>query len=99
VVFQVIGGVRPSRPSNALELGLSKELWELLEECWQKKRQLRPRVNDVLSRVKSATSSCGTVSPVGNAEQRQEDPNPDFAMFGASISQLPRDVEFTGCCR
>ncbi|KAF9781372.1 kinase-like domain-containing protein [Thelephora terrestris] len=79
VVFQVMEGVKPPKPSNALELGLSKELWELLEECWQTKRQLRPQVKDVLSRVKSAASACGTLSPV--AKQRQKDPNLDFTKF------------------
>ncbi|KAF9781280.1 kinase-like domain-containing protein [Thelephora terrestris] len=81
VVFQVMGGVKPSKPSKALELGLSEELWELLEECWQTERQLRPQVNDVLGRVKSAASACGILFSVGDIKQRPDDPNSDFTKF------------------
>ncbi|KAF9781364.1 kinase-like domain-containing protein [Thelephora terrestris] len=85
VVFQVMGGVKPPKPLNALEIGLSDELWELLDKCWQTKRQLRPQVNDVLSRVKSAASACGNLSPVGDATQRQEVSDSNFTEFDQSF--------------
>ena len=65
VVFKVVGGGKPSKPTDALELGLSDKVWELLEECWQSDRTARPSVKDVSSRVKVAASICGTLFPVG----------------------------------
>ena len=86
VVFKVLDGVRPSKPTDALKLGLSDEVWKLLEDCWQTERQRRPPVKDVLARVKSAASTCGTLLPVGGVAQRQEEPDSTFTKFGTSPS-------------
>ena len=83
VVIKVLGGVRPSKPSDALGLGLSDEVWELLEGCWHTKHELRPLVRDVLICVRSAASACGILSPVGGVVQRYEDPDSGFNKFGA----------------
>ena len=99
VMFQLLGGVRPSKPKNALELGLSDEVWKLLEDCWQTDRQLRPPVNDVLGHVRSAASACGTLPPVWGVARRDRDPASDFAKFGESLAQLPSDVKFIRCRR
>lgn len=82
VVFKVLGGVRPSKPQNARDLGLSDELWKLLEDCWKTEREHRPPVKDVLIRVKSAASTCGILSPVGGVVQQHEEPDLDFSEFG-----------------
>lgn len=84
MVFKVLGGVKPPKPTNAPELGLSDGVWKLLEDCWQTERQLRPPVDNVLGRVKSAASACGTLSSVGGATQGNEDP--EFSKCGASLS-------------
>ncbi|KAF9781244.1 hypothetical protein BJ322DRAFT_1111962 [Thelephora terrestris] len=88
VMFQLLGGVRPSKPKNALELGLSDEVWKLLEDCWQTDRQLRPPVNDVLGHVRSAASACGTLPPVGGVARRDRDPASDFAKFDQLFADL-----------
>ena len=82
----VLGGARPSKPTNALELGLSDKVWKLLEDCWQSERRLRPSARDVLGRVKSAASTCGMLPPVGSVAQRHEDPDSAFSKFGTSLS-------------
>ena len=85
VVFQILKGVRPTKPSNATELGLSDGVWKLLEDCWQTDRQLRPSVKDVLDRVKSTALTCGTLPPVGGVAQCRADPDSMFNKFGMSL--------------
>jgi hypothetical protein len=99
VVFKVLGGVRPAKPPNSPDLGLSEKVWKLLEECWQMNSDLRPLVKDVLGRVKSAASSCGILPPVGGVTLRPEDPDSEFNKFGELRSWSPSDVKFTGVCR
>ena len=99
VVFKVLGGGTPSKPTNALELGLSDKVWKLLEDCWQSDRKLRPSVIEVSSRVKTAASICGTLSSVGDVTQRQEDPDSDLFKFGRSPPRSSTDLEFMGLCR
>ena len=82
VVFKVVGGAKPSKPANALEAGLSDEVWKLLEDCWQTQWTLRPSIKVVSSRVRAASSLCGVLSPVGGVPQRHEDPQSDFDKFG-----------------
>jgi hypothetical protein len=99
VVAQVLEGARPSKPMNALDLGLSDVVWKLLEDCWQKEPHLRPPVEDFLSRVKSAASVCGTLSPVGGFPQRNEDPDSDLMKFGAFLYYSHGNVKLIRRCR
>ena len=82
MLFKVLADGRPSKPSNALELGLSDNVWRLLEDCWKTQRKLRPLINDVFGRVKAAASVCGVLSPVGGITQRYEDPESELDKFG-----------------
>jgi len=88
VVFKVLVGERPSKPANALELGLSDEVWKLLEDCWKTDRFSRPSVRDVSDRVKRAASVCGILSSVRDAPQQYEDSDSDFGEFGGLLSTL-----------
>ena len=99
VVSKVLEGERPTKPANALELGLSDEVWKLLEDCWQPQRALRPSVKDVLDRVQRAVSVCGTLPPVGDVQQHYEDPESDSSKFGRSLPHSSSDVKFIGHCR
>ena len=85
VVFQVLEGVRPSKPTNAQKLGLSGQVWKLLEDGWQQARELRPSVKDVLSRLRLAASTCGRLAPLGGVAKRQEEPDSDFSKFGTLL--------------
>ena len=96
VVFKVVGGGKPSKPANALELGLSDRVWKLLEDCWQSERSLRPSVKDVLGRVKAAASVCGTLPSVKNIPKRYEDPESRLDKWGRSLSRSSSDVKFIG---
>ena len=85
MVFKVFGGERPSKPANALELGLSREVWKLLEDCWKTNRTSRLSIKDVSDRVTAAASACGILSTVGGIPRRYEDPDSDFTTFGGSL--------------
>ena len=99
VVFKVLGGVRPSKPPNAPDLGLTDKVWKLLEECWLMSSDRRPLVRDVLGRVKSAASACGILPPVGGVTLRQEDPDSEFNKFGELRLQSPSDTKFSAISR
>ena len=85
VVFKVMEGKKPSKPTNALELGLSDKVWELLEDCWQTQRTLRPSIKGVLDCVKAAASICGTLPSVRGVPKRYEDLESDSTEFGRPI--------------
>ena len=93
-VIKVLGGGKPSRPANALELGLSEKVWKLLEHCWQTERSLRPPVSDVLSRVKAAASVCGRLPSVKSIRERYEEPESRWGKFGRSLPHSSSDVKF-----
>lgn len=44
----VLEGKRPPRPNNSESLGITDEIWDLLELCWAKDDSLRPTVNHVV---------------------------------------------------
>jgi hypothetical protein len=50
----VLSGERPSRPSNSESLGITNEIWSLLETCWAKDAASRPNVNHVVRCLKGA---------------------------------------------
>ena len=88
MVFKVLERERPSKPANALELGISDRVWKLLEDCWQADRFSRPLVRDVSDCVKGAASVCDILSSVGGVPQRYEDLDSDLGEFGMSLSTL-----------
>ena len=38
----ILNGIRPSKPEAAAHLGLVDELWDILQRCWDEKREVRP---------------------------------------------------------
>ena len=98
-MFKVLGGEKPSKPANALELGLSDKVWKLLEDCWQTDRALRPSTRDVSVRVQVAASFCGTLSSVGVVPQRYEDSDLDSSEFGRPLFPLIKASRIHRNCR
>jgi hypothetical protein len=87
VGMKVLGGKRPSKPPNALNIGFSDEVWRLVEGCWQTEPEDRPTVKDVLLCLRSAASANKILSPVGGVvRHRYEEPDPCFNRFGTSLS-------------
>ena len=55
----VLEGKRPPRPNNSKSLGITNEIWYLLELCWAKDAFARPAVNYVVGRLEVA-AKCWT---------------------------------------
>jgi len=50
VVLQISRGGRPLLPTNAQAVGLTSEMWKLLESCWQQIPKKRPTMDEVVRR-------------------------------------------------
>ena len=50
--FRVLGGERPEMPQNAQQIGLTSEMWMLLEDCWDHDPQGRPTAKKILRKWK-----------------------------------------------
>ena len=50
VVLRISQGGRPEMPENARAVGLTDEMWKLLENCWQQNRKKRPTMEEVVRR-------------------------------------------------
>lgn len=66
VVHAVILGERPPKPGNAEEIGMTEDLWHLMEACWRENRKVRPAIAEVLSKFYDITGEGKTIdSTVG----------------------------------
>ena len=50
VVVSILRGTRPEMPKDAQAVGLTGEMWNLLESCWQKDPEKRPTMEEVVRR-------------------------------------------------
>ena len=54
VTNKVLSGKRPPRLESAKSLGLSDEVWQIMERCWKEDRRKRPRISSALQDLKRA---------------------------------------------
>jgi len=54
VIYRTITGFRPKRPENSVKLGLSDEVWEILQKCWDHDPSERPEAHLVLDWLSQA---------------------------------------------
>ncbi|KAF9785442.1 kinase-like domain-containing protein [Thelephora terrestris] len=100
MVYSIIGGSRPTKPGNATKIGLSDQLWEFLEACWQGDRTLRPQMQEVEVEVGKAAAPSETHMPPRRLvpfplRPRDELPNPlaassSSSSTGTSVSDQSR---------
>ena len=50
VLLRILEGGRPEMPRNAQAVGLTEEMWKLLEACWQQNPKKRPTMKEVVRR-------------------------------------------------
>ena len=50
VMHFVLEGGRPEMPTNARVAGLTSEIWDFLESCWQRNAEKRPTMEEVVRR-------------------------------------------------
>ena len=53
---RVFDGERPSRPPNREILGLSDEVWLLMENCWDRDPTVRPDITGILNFFEAVSS-------------------------------------------
>ena len=61
--YHVLHGVRPDKPDNASAIGFSDSLWEITQLCWDGEMGLRPKVEEVIARLREAAVSWGKLMP------------------------------------
>lgn len=54
VINKVLTGKRPPRLNDAKALGMSDEVWQVMERCWREDRRKRPRISSALQDLKRA---------------------------------------------
>ena len=50
VVLRILRGGRPEMPGDAEAIGLTGDMWKLLESCWQQNPKKRPTMQEVVRR-------------------------------------------------
>ena len=50
VVASILRGSRPEMPKDAHAVGLTDEMWKLLQRCWQQDPDKRPTMEEVVRR-------------------------------------------------
>ncbi|OCH88849.1 kinase-like protein, partial [Obba rivulosa] len=68
VITQVLRGTRPRRPPQATQLGLSDDVWLMMEACWHPVWQDRPDIVTVVERVRETLTDYAA-SGAGHAPQ------------------------------
>lgn len=53
VIFKIARGQRPEKPHGAESRGLSAEMWEFIQKCWDQDPAKRPDVNAVVGAWRS----------------------------------------------
>ena len=74
-IFKILDGGRPMRPEGALILGLSDDVWELVERCWQDDPLMRPDVSEVIkffTKAASAPLSIPVIPPIVTIIEEQQ---------------------------
>jgi len=67
--FNVVAGVRPTKPKNASAIGLSDLLWGFIQRCWDGDLKLRPKVAEVVAQLERAAAGWdGVIPPLVDAD-------------------------------
>lgn len=59
VMSSILRDVRPRRPTQAAPLGLSDDVWSLMEACWKAEWKDRPSMEIILARLQEALTLHG----------------------------------------
>jgi Protein tyrosine and serine/threonine kinase len=57
VIGRILRGRRPERPEESRKLGLSDNVWNMVEACWSKDPSLRPTVSEVVTCLNNAVAT------------------------------------------
>ena len=63
LVYNVMTGVRPTKPADAERIGFGNGTWELVEGCWVVDSTMRPAVDEVLIHLTRVAACSEVVGP------------------------------------
>jgi len=63
VGYHVLRGKRPDKPENASTIGFSDLLWGFTQRCWDGGMELRPKVGEVVTRLRDAATKWDGLMP------------------------------------
>ena len=80
LVCPVVNGLRPTKPSNAKDIGFGSGTWQLVKKCWEEKSKKRPTIERVLAHLAGVTNSLkrnsSSMVPLEFSSLRQILPHP-----------------------
>ncbi|KAF9642471.1 kinase-like protein, partial [Thelephora ganbajun] len=77
LTYRVVCGARPTKPSDAEQIGFEGGTWELVEECWMKESTRRPTIERVLSHLTRVAASSAIVGPTPEIPRESTDSHPE----------------------
>ena len=57
VLGTIRNGIRPSLPQDARDVGLTTEMWNLIQRCWHSEPGNRPTIDQVVDRLETLLNS------------------------------------------
>ena len=86
--FHVWSGVRPFKPDNAEDIGISESLWKLIQKCWDGQKARRPKIQEVVDGVGNAAANWHGLIPPSTAvhvEDSYEEESEDELKHGEPL--------------
>jgi len=90
LVCHVVDGFRPTKPSNAKDIGFGNGTWELVKECWKEKPKKRPSIGQVLVHLAGVAIFSATIDPT------LKTPHDSIADSSKQTSSIMVPLEFSG---
>lgn len=67
--LSVVRGLRPEKPADSPAIWFSDALWTFVQRCWDRDRNSRPRVTEVVMYLaEAAANSRGLMPPCGKSK-------------------------------
>ncbi|KAF9789222.1 kinase-like domain-containing protein [Thelephora terrestris] len=70
--YYVSVGIRPDKPANAKEIGISNALWKLMQVCWHRNIEGRPQIQKVVKGVGNAAAKWRADMLPSGTERRED---------------------------
>jgi hypothetical protein len=84
VVFMVIENRRPKRPANSLGVGLSDEIWHMMQTCWDREPSNRPKIEDIVKLLAKAQGKTDPSEVTSNGRLTPLPSDGSRVLFGVS---------------
>jgi len=93
VVSKVIAGDQPPRPAASPKVGLSDDIWAMMQTCWQHEPQKRPHIREVVTILRRANREMRTAGPV-----EKRGPRADSTKENRGFSNQEKQKHSQACC-